>query len=235
MRAFLFDLDDTLFDHRHSTRMAVAVLRESLVPLASLNVDALEAQHAIVLEELHRRVLAGEMGVDDARKERFRRLVEARGGSASERDIEAASRAYRQAYLAARRAVAGAVELLGALRTHGRIAVVSNNVTVEQMQKLAACGLDRLIDAAVISEEAGVAKPEPEIFRIALRRLDASASDAVMIGDSWVADIEGAGAAGIRAIWYNPLRLPCPDPLLICSELHAWQPVAQVLEKILAC
>jgi putative hydrolase of the HAD superfamily len=235
MRAFLFDLDDTLFDHRHSTRTALEILRATLKPLSTLTAEALEEQHAIVLEELHQRVVAGEIDVDAARKERFRRLVQAQAGTATEQEIEAASLAYRQAYIAARRAVRGAIELLEALGSHGKIAVVSNNVTAEQMQKLAACGIEKLIDAIVISEEAGFAKPAPEIFRIALRRLNAAAAEAVMVGDSWTTDIEGAHAAGIRAVWYNPLHQPCPDATLICAEIHQLEPVAEVVEKLLSC
>ena len=235
MRAFLFDLDDTLFDHRHSTRAALAVVRERLAPLAALAPSVLEEQHATVLEEFHRRVLAGEFDVDAARRARFVRLVEMQGGTAGPDEIEAACLAYRAAYIDARRPIPGALELLERLRSHGRIAIVSNNVTAEQMQKLAACGLDRLVDAAVISEEVGVAKPAAEIFAIALGRLNAAASHAVMTGDSWNADIEGARAAGIRAIWYNPLRRPCPDPALICAEVRAFAPVNVALETILAC
>ena len=48
-----------------------------------------------------------------------------------------------------------------------------------------------------------MAKPDPRIFAIALERLGCAAADAVMIGDSWPADIEGARAAGVRAIWFN--------------------------------
>lgn len=235
MHAFLFDLDDTLFDHRYSTRIALAVLREHLPPLAALGDDDLEAQHALVLEEMHRRVLAGEMDVDTARKARFRRLVDMQGGAVESRSIEDASRAYRAAYQAARRAVAGAIDLLQVLRNHGRIAVVSNNVTNEQVEKAAVCGIDRHVDALVISEEVGVAKPDPVIFQVALERLGARPERAVMVGDSWDADVAGAHAAGIPAIWFNPLRRPCPDAALVAAELHAWEPAAEVAAKILAC
>lgn len=235
MRAFLFDLDDTLFDHRYSTRAALAAIRERLAPLAEVEPDALEQQHAIVLEELHRKVLAGQMDVDAARRERFRRLVERYGGVPDLAAIDDACVAYRAAYIDARRPIPGALQVLDALRGEGRIAVVSNNVTAEQMQKLAACGLDRLLDAAVISEDAGVAKPAPEIFHIALARIGATAADAIMIGDSWSADILGARGAGVEAIWYNPLRHVCPDPALICAEIHAWEPRASAVKTILAC
>lgn len=234
MRAFLFDLDDTLFDHRHSTRQALAVVRDRLAPLASLSTDALEEQHALVLEEFHRRVLTGEMNVDAARLARFRRLVQLQGGHAGDHEIEAAARAYRAAYIVARQAVRGAVQVLETLHRHGPIAVVSNNVLAEQVDKAAVCGIDRHVDALVISEEVGVMKPDPEIFRIALDRIGARPEEAIMVGDSWDADIAGARAAGIRAIWYNPLRRSCPEPALISAEIHAWEPTAEIVARILA-
>lgn len=235
MRAFLFDLDDTLFDHRYATRIALNAIRSRLSPLAALALDALEEQHGLVLEELHQRVLAGEIDVDAARLERFRRLVAMQGTAVDEHTLAAAAQAYREAYVGARRAVTGAVELLQALRAHGRIAVVSNNVEAEQQAKMSVCGIDRHIDALVVSEAVGVTKPDPAIFAIALERLGVGASDAVMIGDSWSADIEGACAAGIRAIWYNPLGRECPNPALLAAEIRAWMPAADIARQILRC
>ncbi len=234
MRAFLFDLDDTLFDHRHATRVALGVIRERLAPLGALTMEALEEQHGIVLEKLHQRVLAGAISVDDARLERFRRLVAMCGGrAADERTLSEAAHAYRAAYVEARRAVAGAVQILEILRPHGRTAVVSNNVEAEQVAKVAACGIDRHIDALVVSEAVGVSKPDPAIFQIALERLGVTAADAIMIGDSWSADIEGARAAGIRAIWFNPQRRACPDAGLLAGEIAAWEPAAEIAQRIL--
>jgi putative hydrolase of the HAD superfamily len=235
MRAFLFDLDDTLFDHRHSTRTALAVIRERLPSLAALAADALEEQHAVVLEELHQRVLTGHMDVDAARRERFKRLVNMQGADVTAQEIEEASRAYRAAYVAARRAVTGAVQLLETLHPYGRIEIVSNNVIAEQVEKAAVCGIDRHVDALVVSEAVGVAKPDPAIFHIALERIGAHAADGLMIGDSWNADIAGARAAGLRAVWFNPLRRPCPDAALISAQIHSWEPAPDVVERILSC
>ena len=235
MRAFLFDLDDTLFDHRHSTRVALSVIRRRLVPLGALSMERLEEVHGLVLEEMHREVLTGAMSVDAARVARFRRLLELQGEAARDAEIEAAAQAYRTAYLEARRAVAGAVAVLRRLRPHGAIAIVSNNITAEQTDKIAVCGIRDHVDALVVSEEAGVAKPDPAIFRVALARLGASAEQAVMIGDSWHADITGALAAGIRAVWFNPQRRPCPDRDAIAGEIEAWEPADVVVERILRC
>jgi putative hydrolase of the HAD superfamily len=52
----------------------------------------------------------------------------------------------------------------------------------------------------VDSHVVGVEKPDPEIFRIALERMDAPAESAVFLGDVPSVDIVGAHAAGIAPI-----------------------------------
>jgi putative hydrolase of the HAD superfamily len=90
------------------------------------------------------------------------------------------------------------------------------------------------VDVLIVSEEVGLSKPDPGIFQMALDRLNVHAEDAVMVGDSWTADVAGARACGMRAFWFNPLRLPCPDPELGVAELHAWVPTADVARLLLA-
>jgi putative hydrolase of the HAD superfamily len=60
--------------------------------------------------------------------------------------------------------------------------------------------LDTLIGTTISSAEHGFMKPHPSIFEAALVRADVRASEAVMVGDSLKADIEGAMAVGMRGI-----------------------------------
>jgi len=53
----------------------------------------------------------------------------------------------------------------------------------------------------VISQEAGVRKPNPRIFAIAAERARMRLGGAWMVGDSPEADIGGAAAAGMRSVW----------------------------------
>jgi putative hydrolase of the HAD superfamily len=228
--AVLFDLDDTLFDHSACTRAALADLRERFAVLGRVPAALVEAEHRRLLEALHLRVLAGQLTVDDARVERFRRLLAFAGGSpdaASPTDVAAA---YRAAYLAQWRPVEGALELLAAL--HGRISpgVVTNNVASEQRQQIAACGFGPLLDAVIISEEAGVAKPDPRIFSLALDALGREAGETVMLGDAWETDIVGARAAGIRPIWFNRLGATSPDGSV--TEVRSLAPASVVLSVL---
>ena len=60
--------------------------------------------------------------------------------------------------------------------------------------------LNGLITAAISSSEHGHNKPHPSIFRTALRLLQVSADEAVMVGDNMKQDIEGALGVGMKAV-----------------------------------
>lgn len=81
--------------------------------------------------------------------------------------------------------------------------VVSNGGTRQQEAKIRGTGLDRYLADWVISEEAGVSKPNPRIFAIAAHRARMRLSGAWMIGDSPESDIGGASALGLRSVWLH--------------------------------
>jgi len=228
--AVLFDLDDTLFDHWSCTREALSALRERYAACGVMPLEAFEAKHGQLLEELHLEVLAGRLTVDHARIQRFRRLFEYAGETGADDTARAAASAYREAYVAHWRPVAGALALLAAVRERAAIGVVTNNIASEQHQKLDACGFRPYLDAVVISEEAGVAKPDPRIFKIAIERLGRPPAETVMIGDAWATDVAGARSAGLRAIWFNRFGAESPDPSV--SEIGSLAPAASVLAAI---
>jgi putative hydrolase of the HAD superfamily len=91
----------------------------------------------------------------------------------------------------------GAREAVAALRSHGlRLAVVSN-WDCSLPEQLRALGLLDEFDAVVTSADAGVPKPEPYVFHMALERLGAAAGRALHVGDE-DADAQGARAAGMH-------------------------------------
>src|SRR5262249_20122404 len=154
----LFDLDDTLFDHTYSSAAGLQALQSEFPALRRLPFEQLAKVYADNLESIHALVLAGEMSVDEARVARFRALL--RDCGVSELDPHDLIDVYRDAYAASRRPVPGALDLLGALRARVRVGIVTNNVVAEQTEKLAHLGMTELVDAMVVSEEAGVRKPE---------------------------------------------------------------------------
>jgi HAD superfamily hydrolase (TIGR01509 family) len=100
------------------------------------------------------------------------------------------------------RLTAGVRDALDEVRDRGwRFAVVTNGPTLVQQHKIRSAGIDRLADAVCISEEVGVSKPDPLIFRTAAQRAGATLEGAWMIGDNLDADIAGARGVGARSVW----------------------------------
>ena len=98
----------------------------------------------------------------------------------------------------------GTMELLEYLKPKYRMHILSNGFTEVQHKKIKNSGLRPYFDTVILSEEAGVNKPHPDMFTHALKRTGASREQTVMIGDSWEADIVGAYRSSIDQIWLNP-------------------------------
>jgi len=233
LRAVLSDLDDTLFDHYRATRDALSSVREQHAVFSNWSIDELQRRHSGHLEVLHIEYLQGRLSADEARRERFRRLlVEARDEAEPERAIDIA-RAYRRAYEQCWHPVAGARALLELVKVQGlSVVVVTNNSVVEQREKLERTGLWPFVDRLVTSEDVRSLKPEPEMFRAGLDAAGVTTGEAVMLGDAWAIDIEGARRIGLRAVWLNRFELSSPDATV--PELRSLVPAADVLRMLMA-
>jgi putative hydrolase of the HAD superfamily len=95
--------------------------------------------------------------------------------------------------------------------------VVTNGTVAQQERKLRHTGLDREVAGWVISEGAGLRKPDPAIFRLAADQAGQSLDGAWMIGDSAQADIEGARSVGVPGVWLHRGR---PWPLTTVEPGH---------------
>jgi putative hydrolase of the HAD superfamily len=97
-------------------------------------------------------------------------------------------------------AIEGAPETIALLKEQGlRIGVVSNaEGRVEQ--DLEAAGYRGLLETVVDSHLVGVEKPDPEIFRIAMKRMKVRPEGVVYVGDLPSVDVAGARAAGLAAV-----------------------------------
>jgi putative hydrolase of the HAD superfamily len=87
----------------------------------------------------------------------------------------------------------------GIRRLHGRVGIVSN-FDGRLLQLCDGLGLTPHVDSIVMSSRVGFAKPDPRIFRCALSALDVRANETLHVGDSRAEDVEGARAAGLRAV-----------------------------------
>ena len=97
----------------------------------------------------------------------------------------------------------GAAETVRQLAKQYPLTIVSNGFREVQYYKLEHSGLRDCFAHFLVSDEVGINKPQPEIFQIALEKNGVQAHEAVMIGDSYSSDIQGAKNAGIDQIWIH--------------------------------
>lgn len=97
-----------------------------------------------------------------------------------------------------------AVNLLEYLYPKYRLHIITNGFQEVQDIKIAAADLGKYFETVITSEEAGVKKPAPEIFRYALKKAGAGPEESLMIGDDYEVDVLGAKNVGMDQVLFDP-------------------------------
>lgn len=195
----LIDNDNTLMDFNAAEAKAlVDVLTAHNLPTD----DATVHRYHEINDALWKALERGETTQPKLKVERFRQLLAVLGRE----DIDPAAMGAEYAAGLGNHAdlLPGAEEFMHAVHGKMKIALVSNGVSAIQRSRLAKCPLTPLFDAIVISEEVGVAKPDPKLLHVAMEMLGCTdKSQAVMMGDSLSADIPAAVNAGVDSIFFS--------------------------------
>lgn len=161
----------------------------------------------------------------------FTALLATLGREATDRDRDR----FRATYLATHRnwltPYEGVAEALRDLRQLGLHVGLISDVDLDYLATAVdALGVSDLLDSLTASEEVGVGKPNPVIFRAALRKARLEPAEAAYVGDSPDRDVEGARAVGMVAVLVNPAcRDASPADLVVRSVAQ----VAAVLEELI--
>lgn len=217
MTNFLIDLDGTLLDHDVSMMAAVA----SFAAAEGAPFGAAESVRA--WEDLRQRAeapaLAGTVTWQHAHRQIIRDFLPTLK-HADDDTLDAAYGRCMNLYEEYWTPFSDTANFLARLRTHdGKVGVLTNADADMAAKKLRRLDADFLLPTLFASSELGAAKPAAAVFEQATARLGVSASDTVMVGDNLTADIDGALAAGLQAIWLNRLGTAshptCPTVLTL--------------------
>jgi putative hydrolase of the HAD superfamily len=110
-------------------------------------------------------------------------------------------------------------EVVQQLRSKYRTGLITNGKTDIQYGKIDQLGIRDDFDLIIVSEEAGVKKPDPRIFRIALDHFGLSPEQCIYIGDHPTNDVEGAANVGMNTIWMK-VNQPWQDSIT-ARPLHS--------------
>lgn len=224
IRAVCFDLDGTLLRDDHVDGVVLRVARD-LASRYDLDPDALAAANERVWWDYWPDVgeawMRGQIPGGDVPLEVWRRAL-AEVGVTDAVAATAAVALHAELEGQAFSLYPESVEVLGALRERGiRIAIVTNGPSGLQRAKLRAVDLEKAADVVVVSGEHGTHKPDPAIFALTLEALGVAADETLFVGDNQVADVGGARAAGLTAVWIDRrgVERTC-DPHAVVTDLR---------------
>lgn len=192
IRAVLFDLDDTLMDHTAAMHAAVE--------------EWLPGGHHERFAEIEKKWFAayerGEVTHQGQRVERCREFLGR--PEMTEQEALAEYAKYLAAYEKHWQALGDARPTLQHVLSRGlKVGVLTNGAREMQEGKLKAGGLD--LPGVELFPTVEMAKPKPhrEAYLEACRRLEVEPGSTLMIGDSVANDVEGARAAGLKALHFD--------------------------------
>lgn len=198
------DLDHTLVDTKRQYRLGLAhtldVLYSNKVPKGWI--ERFMANHYELWGQYDRR----EIPMTVLRRERFLRAWSDFGIQKSESDAEAFQTVYDANFDSTLFPYEETADLVADLAREHRLGIITNGSPDLQERKLKAVGLDLFFpqETVIVSETIGQAKPHPSVYDAACKAVGVDPRNALMIGDNYRADVEGANAFGIAAIWYVP-------------------------------
>lgn len=215
-----FDLDHTLWDFERNS----ALTYESIFETHGITVSLpafLECYVPLNLQfwKLYRE---GKIEKEALRYQRLKTVFDRLGYVLGDETIHLLSEAYIDQLSTHTHLMPWAIEVLEYLRPNYKLHIITNGFEEVQYRKLNNSGIDGYFGEVIDSETAGVKKPHPDIFHMALQRTGATPAASVMIGDSLEADILGARAVGLQTLHFNAHKEP----------MHSNGPIIEDLREI---
>ena len=100
--------------------------------------------------------------------------------------------------------VEGCLEVLDYLKTKNyRLHILSNGFHEVTHRKVNESGISQYFDTVTSADEINIRKPQPEIFQLAINKAHAKTEESIMIGDDWIADIEGGLSFGMEVVFFD--------------------------------
>ena len=222
----LFDIDDTLLDFGHAARKAFSSMLEHLhIVEESHYYESYQVCNHAAWEALE----AGKINAQQLRRQRFADFQEA-VGLVGILDPAAMNALFLEHVVQHTLPVQGALTLLAQLQPRVGMGVITNGLREVQRPRMQKAGMEAYFSAIVVSDEIGLAKPDPLFFAYAHEAIGLPPKEQVLVvGDSLLSDVRGGMDFGFAACWFNPDRKPNPSGMAMTHEIERLEEVGTLL------
>jgi len=210
-----FDLDHTLWDFERNS----ALTFKTILSKHDIDIDHAEFLKIYIPTNLAFWKLYREERItqSELRYQRLKTVFDALKYRVSDETIHLLSEEYISRLTNYNYLFPYTVEILEYLRPKYRLHIITNGFQQVQRKKLKNAQIWDYFIHVVDSEMAGVKKPNPLIFELALQTAEVPPNKALMIGDNLEADILGARAVGLHTLHFNAHNAPRHE---FCEMIH---------------
>ncbi|KMQ71969.1 YjjG family noncanonical pyrimidine nucleotidase [Chryseobacterium koreense] len=200
-----FDLDNTLWDHRKNAYHTLKEIyrAERVKENHNLDFEDFHREYFTINERLWEQIRDGEIDKEYLRKHRFYDSFLFFGID----DFELAQtfeNNFLDTILKYNDLVEGAFEILEYLSAKKyQLHILSNGFKEVTYRKCELSGIKNYFETITSADEINIRKPQPEIYEYALKKSGAQKEESMMIGDDWIADVEGAKSFGLKVVFFD--------------------------------
>ena len=198
-KAVIFDTDNTLYHYNPPHAAAMTAVEKKACQI--LGIQSADFQEAFAKARSETKKRLGATASSHSRLLYFQRTIEYLGMRTQlllTLDLE---QTYWRTFLSEVRLFPEVREFVQDLKSAGiKTAIITDLTAQLQFRKIIYFGLDDVFDYVVTSEEAGLDKPAPNAFNIAMEKLNTTTDETWLIGDNVKADIQGAKSFGLTAL-----------------------------------
>jgi len=196
-----FDLDDTLLDHKRAEAAALNDVHSRFAIFEDIKAQELLDTYGTINRKQWQLYSKGKITRSQMQRNRFELTLKKLKLDISE--YSDVSTFYMECYRDYWQWISGAREAFTAISEKFDVGILTNGFTETQELKFQQFDLYKQVSHLVISEEVGVLKPHPRVFRHATELTGYSAGEILYIGDSFNSDILGASQFGWKTAWYT--------------------------------
>jgi len=219
-----FDLDHTLWDFEKNSALTFEkILLENSVQIA---LDDFLKVYVPLNMDFWKLFREGKITKEQLRYQRLKTTFANLGYLATDLLIHRLSEQYIEYLSTYNHLFPNAIEILNYLKPNYKLHIITNGFEEVQEKKLRNANIDSFFGQVVNSEMAGVKKPDPVIFQLALQRANTLPERSMMIGDSIEADILGAKAVGFHTLHFNAHKEPAHG---YCDIIHDLEEIKSYL------
>ena len=200
-----FDLDNTLWDHRKNAYLTLKEIfaREKVQEKYQIGFEEFHKEYFTINENLWAGIRDGKIDKQYIRDHRFYDSFLFFGIDDKELSQKFENNFLDQ-IIENNELVEGAFDLLEYLaQKKYSLHILSNGFEEVTYRKCELSGIKNYFATITSADEINIRKPQPEIFEYALKKADAKKENSIIIGDDWIADVEGGLAFGMDAVFFD--------------------------------